>query len=76
MDKQVYLSRQETESRKANGQIKTYVLEKMVDKDLAKQILSLKDAYYCTPALYGRMLANSPRHAHAKGRRVLRVTNF
>ena len=39
-------------------------------------INKLKIRWYTSPKDYGKALANHPRHAHAKGRRVLHTTNF
>lgn len=43
---------------------------------LRERIMQLKDAWYTSPAQYGRGLCNMPRHAHAGGKRVWHVTNF
>ncbi|MBQ9602414.1 MAG: hypothetical protein IJR42_01215 [Paludibacteraceae bacterium] len=68
-----YMNRQE--GRKANGQFSREALNRMADK-LRDVILNLKQRWYTSPKDYGQALANRPRHAHAKGRRVLHTTNF
>lgn len=75
MNRQDYMSRQESGSRKANGQFTKQALANMADK-VRERIMNLKSAWYTSPAWYGMRLANTPRHAHAKGKRVLHVNNF
>lgn len=73
MNKNDYMNRQE--GRKANEQFSREALNRMADK-LRDVILNLKQRWYTSPKDYGQALANRPRHAHAKGRRVLHTTNF
>lgn len=74
MNRQDYLSRQNAD-RKKNGQFTREALSRVSDK-FRDAVLRLKDYYYTSPMSYGRGLANAPRHAHAKGKRVLHTTNF
>lgn len=73
MNREVYLSRKETATRKANGQFKRGVIEKM-SADLREAVEIFKLVYYTSPAWYGIALANRPRNKH--GKRVYHVTNF
>ena len=54
--------------------------EKMLALQQADQVREyiqmLKGRWYTPPCQFGLLLANSPRHAHAGGRRVRHVTNF
>ena len=74
MNRQVYLSRQQA-GRKENGHFTREALSRMSD-DLRKAVENLKMHWYTSPRDYGMALANRPRHAHAKCRRVLITTNF
>lgn len=71
MNQNDYLNRM----RKKNGNFTKEALNKMTDK-LREVIGTLKNRYYTSPKTYGISLANMPRHAHSKGRRVLHTTNF
>lgn len=73
MNKNEYLNRQA--GRKENGQFTKTALANFSDK-LRNMILDLKQRWYTSPKDYGQALANRPRHAHAKGRRVLHTSNF
>ena len=73
MNKNEYLNRQA--GRKANGQFTKDALSKFSDK-IRDIILNLKQRWYTSPKEYGQAIANRPRHAHAKGRRVLHTNNF
>lgn len=73
MNKNEYLNRQA--GRKENGQFTESALANFSDK-LRNMILDLKQRWYTSPKDYGQALANRPRHAHAKGRRVLHISNF
>ena len=73
MNKNEYLNRQA--GRKENGQFTKIALANFSDK-LRNMILDLKQRWYTSPKDYGQALANRPRHAHAKGRRVLHTSNF
>ena len=73
MNRAIYLSRKETDTRKANGQLKKSYLTKLTE-EVRKRIEDLKHAYYTSPAWYGMALANKPRNK--QGKRVYHVTNF
>lgn len=73
MNRNEYLNRQA--GRKKNGQFTESALANFSDK-LRNMILDLNRRWYTSPKDYGQALANRPRHAHSKGRRVLHTTNF
>lgn len=75
MDRHVYMSRKQQAGRKANGQFSKNALNNMAE-EIRERILGLKRMYYCSPQRYGYLLANAPRHAHAGGKRVIKVNNF
>lgn len=75
MNQNEYQNRMNSYGRKQNGNFTREALSRMGD-DLRKAVVNLKLRYHTSPKTYGMGLANTPRHAHAKGRRVLHTTNF